>query len=190
MNEENYSEQSFNTEQIETQCQPGYSEMPAPLGSSAITEVSEDKRENVFFGIVGALLFSLAGGVLWFIIYQLGFIAGICGLVTCMCAIFGYRIFSKNISKKGIVISIIISIVVILLAEYFCLSYDVFDAYKMWYAEGSVDYKLTFFESVQVAHLFLKDTTVLLSYIKDVAIGILLGVIASFSYVRKFLLAV
>ena len=66
-----------------------------------------DVRENVVAGIVGAFLFSLAGGVLWFVIYLFGFIAGISGLVGAVCAIKGYSIFAKKESMKGIVISVI-----------------------------------------------------------------------------------
>ena len=34
---------------------------------------------NILAGAVGAFLFALIGGVLYFVVYQIGFIAGICG---------------------------------------------------------------------------------------------------------------
>ena len=77
-----------------------------------------DVRENVVAGIVGAFLFSLAGGILWFVIYLFGFIAGISGLVGAVCAIKGYSIFAKKESMKGIIISVIISLLVIVAAWY------------------------------------------------------------------------
>ena len=46
----------------------------------------KEKPGNMFTGIVGALLGALIGGVLWVVIYQLGYIAGIAGLVAAVCA--------------------------------------------------------------------------------------------------------
>ena len=89
---------------------------------------NSDVRENVVAGIVGALLFALAGGVIWFVFYLLGFIVGISGLVGAICAIKGYSIFAKKESIKGIVISVVISLLIIVLAWYLCLAYDVCEA--------------------------------------------------------------
>ena len=57
---------------------------------------NEKIRENVVAGIVGAFLFSLAGGILWFLLYLMGFVAGISGLVGAVCAVKGYSVFSKK----------------------------------------------------------------------------------------------
>ncbi|MBO5767302.1 MAG: hypothetical protein J6R49_02135, partial [Clostridia bacterium] len=54
------------------------------------------KQENVLAGIVGALLFSLAGGIVWFLLYQIGFLAAISGIIGVVCAIKGYAIFGKR----------------------------------------------------------------------------------------------
>ena len=32
-------------------------------------------------GIIGAFLFSLVGGILWFVLYQIGYVASISGLI-------------------------------------------------------------------------------------------------------------
>ena len=58
------------------------------------------KKENVFAGIVGALLFSFVGGALWVILYQFGYLAGISGLVGVVCAIKGYKIFAKKDMRR------------------------------------------------------------------------------------------
>ena len=63
-------------------------------------------KENVLAGAVGAFLFALVGGVLWFVLYLVGFFAGISGLVGAVCAVKGYSLFSKKESVKGIVIAI------------------------------------------------------------------------------------
>jgi hypothetical protein len=64
----------------------------------------EQKQENVVAGIFGALLFSLAGGIIWFLLYQIGYLAAISGIVGVICAIKGYGIFGKRESVKGVII--------------------------------------------------------------------------------------
>ncbi|MBO5914066.1 MAG: hypothetical protein J6Q72_01845, partial [Clostridia bacterium] len=106
------------------------------------------KEENVLAGIVGALLFSLAGGIVWFLLYQIGFLAAISGIIGVVCAIKGYAIFGKRESVKGVIISTVLAFLVIVAAWYLCLSYDVYKAYQDWFANGEVDFTLTFAESV------------------------------------------
>ena len=143
----------------------------------------KEVRENVVAGIVGAFLFGLAGGVLWFVIYLLGFIAGISGLIGAVCAIKGYSVFAKKESVKGIIISVIIALLIIVLAWYLCLSYDVCIAYQDWYEAGEIDYTLTYFESVQVAHYFLSEPEIGPAYWGDLGMGLLFCVIGGGSYV-------
>jgi len=142
-----------------------------------------DRKENVLAGTVGALLFSLAGGVLWFLLYQVGFLAGISGLVGVICAIKGYSIFAKGESLKGIIISIVAAVVIMLIAWYLCLSMDVYQACQEWYAAGEVDYTLTFSESVRCAYLFLQDSEIAVAYYKDLGIGLLLCVVGAARFV-------
>lgn len=138
---------------------------------------AEPKSENVLAGIVGAFLFALVGGVLWYVLYQIGFLAAISGIVGVICAIKGYSVFAKRESIKGVIISVIMAILVIVIAWYLCLSTDVYKAYQQWYAEGDIDYTVTFFEAVRVAHLFLGETEILLGYLADLGIGILLCIV-------------
>lgn len=142
-----------------------------------------DVKENVVAGIVGAFLFSLVGGVLWFLIYMFGFIAGISGLIGAVCAIKGYSIFAKKESIKGIIISVIISLLVIALAWYFCLAYDVYDVYNEWFEAGEIDFSISFFDAVRGAHIFLTDPEIGPAYFGDLAIGIILCIVGAGSYV-------
>ena len=146
--------------------------------------VSKEK-ENVIAGLVGAFLFVLLGGVLWFIIYQFGFLSAISGLVTVVCANFGYRTFAKTISLKGVIISSIIAVLVIGIAWYMALSYDVFKAFKQWYDAGEVAYTVTFPEAVRGAYVFLQEPEIAGSYFKDLAIGVILCIVGAFSFVKN-----
>lgn len=132
------------------------------------------EKENVIAGIVGALLFAFAGGIVWFLLYQVNFLAGISGIVGVVCAIKGYEIFAKKQSVKGVVIAVVAAVLVIILAWYLCLSLDVYKAYQEWYAAGEVDFTLTFAESVSCAYLFLSDSGILVSYLLDLGIGLAL----------------
>lgn len=141
-------------------------------------------EENVFAGIIGALLFSLVGGIVWFVLYQIGILAAFSGIVGVICAIKGYSIFSKRESIKGIVISSIIAFLVIVIAWYACLSYDVYLAYQDWFANGEIDFTVTFFEAVSGAYLFLEESDIALAYFKDLGIGLLFCIIGAFGYVK------
>lgn len=143
----------------------------------------ENVNENVVAGIVGAFLFSLAGGVLWFVLYLFGFIAGISGLVGAVCAIKGYSVFSKKESVKGIVISVIIALLVMVLAWYLCLAYDVWDIHNYWYEQGDIDYTITYFEAVQASGYYLEDPEIGPAYLGDLGIGLLFCIIGGGSYV-------
>ncbi len=142
-----------------------------------------DIKENVLAGMVGAFLFSLAGGALWYVLYLVGFIAAISGLVGAICAIKGYSVFAKKESVKGIVISVIISLIVMVIAWYFCLAHDIYVVYKEGLAAGEVDFSYTFIESVRVAPEFLKDAEIRGAYLKDLGMGLLFCVIGGGSYV-------
>ena len=155
------------------------------LNVSAVEKEEVQTEENVLAGAVGAFLFALVGGVLWFALYMCGFLAGISGIIGVVCAIKGYSVFGKNESKKGIVISVLMTIIVLALSWYLCLGYDIYDAYNMWYENGEIDYTLSFFESVRVAPEFLADPEIGPAYFGDLAIGLLLSVVGVGSYLVK-----
>ena len=72
----------------------------------------------------------------------------------------------------------------IVLAWYVCLSYDVYLAYQEWYANGEVDYTVTLFEAVANAYIFLNDGEIALAYLKDLGIGLVFCVVGAFGYVK------
>lgn len=75
-------------------------------------------------GILGAVLFSLAGGLAYFVVYQLDIIAGICGWLIFFLAGLGYRLFARTKNKASIaalITVIVTTVVMIFVAEYFCV---------------------------------------------------------------------
>lgn len=141
-------------------------------------------RENILFGIIGAFLFSLVGGVLYYILYQIGFFASISGVVGIVCAIKGYTFFSGAESKRGIVVSVITTVVVIMIAWYMCVSGDVYQAYKGWFEAGEVDYAPTYFECVRIAWLFIAEIP---EYLLDLGLSILFAGLGCWGYVSNLL---
>lgn len=137
------------------------------------------QNENVIAGIVGALLFSLVGGIAWFLLYQVGIIAAVSGLIGVILAIKGYSLFAKKESIKGIIIASVIALLVIGLAWYICLGKDIYDVYQEWFKEKEIDYTLTFSESLKAVPLFLEDPEVGPECYKDLAFGLIFALIGS-----------
>lgn len=141
--------------------------------------IGEQTRENVLAGIVGAFLFSLVGVVLYFILNQVNVIAGISALVMFVMANFGYTLFSKAKTKSsiiGLVVSIILTVVMIFLSEYLCLSYEIFREFKDEYA-------ITLFDAVRATPEFLKDPDVAAAVAENLVYAYIFGFIATISSV-------
>ena len=96
---------------------------PTPLGTS-------DKNENIFLGLVGAILGSSAGAIVIVLLDRIGFVAAISGIVMAICTISLYRKFAKGFSVKGLIICVIVMIIMTLIAENIAISLAVLDAFK------------------------------------------------------------
>lgn len=142
-----------------------YPPMPAAAGNS---------NGNLLLGILGAALFSLLGGVVYFLVYQLGVVAGICGLVIFLLARFGYNLFSKATNKNslvGLIASVVGMVVMIYLAEYFCIAYALYEELSA--------YGGTFSEALALMPEFLKEPEVSEAFVSDLAFSYVFGFLAS-----------
>ena len=131
---------------------------------------------NVPLGILGAFLFSIAGGAAYFVAYQAGIIAGICGFLMFFLASIGYRLFARTKSKNsvaGLITALVCMLVMIFVAEYFCVSFEIFKAYK---EEG---YSLTIFNAIAATPAFLEDEEIFSSFISDLGFAYVFGAIAT-----------
>ncbi len=148
----------------------------APLGS---------KHGNIVAGIVGALLFSLVGGLLYFVIYQMDIIAGICGLVMFVLADFGYGLFAQTKSKTSLVrlfVAIIAMVIMIFAAEYLCLSYEIFQVYQE-------EFGITFFEAVKATPEFLAEPEIGDAVIEDLIFAYAFGFLATIGNITQVIKA-
>lgn len=92
-----------------------------------ITELNNQNimQEDIFKGIIGAILGSLVGAIAIIIIGQLGFVASVSGLVMAIATINLYEKFAKRISKKGIIICILVMIITTFLAVNMSISISI-----------------------------------------------------------------
>lgn len=110
-------------------------------------DLTGQKKENVLLGTLGALLFSLGGAVIYFILYQAGIIAWISGLAAVFCAYWGYGLFSGNkTSKKGLIIAVICAVIALFAAEFVCLVKEIYVVLDENFA--SVGYEVTLSEAI------------------------------------------
>ena len=155
--------------------------------NNVVDEKIPKTKENVLAGSVGAFLFSLAGAVIYFLLNMIGYVASISGLVGAVCAVKGYALFSKKESKKGIIIAAIVSLLVMVFAWYLCVGYDIYDAYKMGFEMGEVDFTLTFLEAVRAIPVFLDDPEIAGTCYRNLALGMFFCLLGCASFViNKF----
>ena len=142
--------------------------------------VTEDweKKENLPLGLIGAVIGILLGSVLWVLIGQIGFIAGIAGYAIVFCGMKGYQLLGKKLSKTGIIICIVLSFLAIIGAEVVSLGITA-------YRELSEYYSLTLGESFPLLPELLKEPELVGAVAKDLAIGYILSIWASYSSVKN-----
>lgn len=122
-------------------------------------------------GLAGAFLGAIIGAVLWIGIYKLGYIAGIAGAVTVICALKGYEKFGGAMDVKGIVASVVMSAIMIYFANNIAWAWEIYDAFK--------SYHITFSEAYRSLHDVLSSTGSQSDYYADLVIGYVLTLICS-----------
>lgn len=125
-------------------------------------------------GLIGAFLGSLIGVVLWVVIYQMGYISSIAGIVMVVCAIKGYSLFGGKSSVVGIILVVLICVGMIYLAQSVSLAIEINKEL------GSV-YDMSFFDAYKSIPVFLEEPEISSAFYKDLLIGYVFMAIGSFS---------
>lgn len=138
---------------------------------------------NLPAGIVGAVLFSLAGVALWVVVNRLGYVAAICGLVLMVCAFKGYEIFGKKIDMPGIIASVVVALLMGLVSQYICIGLDAYEVFS--------EYGISVMECMRAVPALLADPEMGLlgAYLPDLLMGYAFMAIGSFSFVRNAIAA-
>jgi len=126
-------------------------------------QTTRAKKSNLVAGLVGAFVGSLIGCVLWVLIYRLGYIAGIAGAVTAICALRGYELLGGHLDRKGVIISTVMMLVMIFFANRLSWTWDAYDALK--------DEGYTFSECYQYLDNILDLSELTGSYYSELFIG-------------------
>lgn len=93
------------------------------------------KKGNVLLGTIGAIIGSLAGVALYVGVAMLRVFSSWSGFVALYCAIFMYTLFSRKLTKLGVVISIIVSCASMILAEVIVTSINIANRYHFPFFE-------------------------------------------------------
>ena len=83
----------------------------------ALKQETAQKKENIVGGIVGALLGSLLGMLSVLILSQLGYVAALSGVIMAVCVLKGYEMLGGKLTKKAVVISAVIMILMTYFAD-------------------------------------------------------------------------
>ncbi len=144
-------------------------ETVAPLSPDAILgQMSAEQRSlSVFGGVVGALLGCIPGVLLWIVLGQVGFIAGISGWLMIRGANFGYSKLAGGIDRRGQVISIVIALLMPIVSEYLGLGVTIYRAFHD-------SYGVTLAEAIRSVPLYLAEQDVIQSMIFTLIIGYVL----------------
>ncbi|MBQ7492268.1 MAG: hypothetical protein IJT76_06740 [Clostridia bacterium] len=91
----------------------------------------ESVRENVLLGTAGAFLGGLLGVAAIVLLGMLGYIASLSGIVMGACALKGYKIFGKKLSKTGVIICVVLIILLVVFAYHLQFALEVSKIWKV-----------------------------------------------------------
>ncbi|MEG0296601.1 MAG: hypothetical protein RR620_07745 [Clostridium sp.] len=131
---------------------------------------------SIVKGLIGAFLGSLIGVVLWVVIYQMGYISSIAGIVMVVCAIKGYSLFGGKSSVVGTVLVVLICVGMIYLAQSISFAIEIYNEF------GSI-YEMSYFDAYKSIPVFLEEPEISSAFFKDLVIGYVFMAIGSFSTV-------
>lgn len=133
-------------------------------------EINDNKKikENVLLGALGAIIGSIPGIIIFFLLSYLKINSSFAGLIIMLGSAYGYKWLANSMKEAGLIISLIIGFFSIALANEITNAYtlyieynsmysiNLFDAYKAvpYYLNNSVSFKSAYTESLIVAVIF------------------------------------
>ena len=141
----------------------------------AISTQAEEIVEDSSRGIIGAVAGALIGGVLWALVYQIGFIVAFLGYLIVFLAINGYQRMAGKISKKGLIISIICSVLVLFFAESISLGLKIKDLMQLQ----------SIFTAFSYIPYFLSFSEIFAIVVRDIVLGLIFMGLGSWQYIYK-----
>ena len=87
------------------------------------------KASSIPKGILGAVIGALPGVILWLLIYRVGYLAAVCGLVMAYGAFKGYSLLGGRLDKKGVAVGTAVSLVMLVFAMMLCYAWALLDVF-------------------------------------------------------------
>ena len=128
-------------------------------------------------GLIGAFIGALIGVALWIVIYQMGYIAGIAGAVTMICAMKGWEKMGGHLDVKGVIISFAIAIAMIFIAEQVSWALVVSREFN------KRGYETSFFEVYKELGDLIKLADATGDFVGELVVGYLLSLLVGVPYI-------
>jgi uncharacterized membrane protein len=120
----------------------------------------------------------IPGVILWIVLGQLGYIAGICGWLMVRGAIFGYTKLAGAIDRKGEILATVVAVFMPLISEYLGIAVSVYRTYHT--SDG-----LSVADAFASVPLNLSDPDILTSIATNLVIGYVLFAIGFIRFKPK-----
>lgn len=133
------------------------------------------ERSNLITGIVGAFLGALIGGILYIFLSQLGYVAGITGVVMSVLALRFYEKLGGALDVKGVLVTMAVLIVMVWFSNKLSWGISIWQELK--------DYDWSFGDCFRDMSWILEESELTGNYLSNLAMGYLftfLGAIGSF----------
>ena len=152
----------------------------------AISEfMDQAKQENqkvkirVPLGILGALVGILLGSIAWFLVAQIGFFVGWIGYLIVFLGIKGFVLMGKRINKPWAITIGVLGILAIVATQFVVFGFEI---YKVLDSHSA---RVTIYKVLQLIPEFLSDGEVLAEFLRNMALGVLIGGIAMISPIKS-----
>lgn len=143
-------------------------------------EAPAKKPENVFTGIVGALIGAMIGGGCIILLSQLGYVAALSGFILAVCTLKGYELLGGQLTKKGIIISIVLMLITPYIADRLDWAIVIMNAWS--------DVGVTFGEAFAVVPMLIEEGSIAMSdYIRNLLMIYGFALLGAFSTLRSTL---
>lgn len=158
-------------------CLPADAVFCPQCGQRVGTVPASEKQENVFTGIVGALLGAVLGGIVVVVLAQFGAVAPLAGLALGFLILMGYRLLGNVLSHRGIIICMVLLAVAPYISDRFSWAVTLMAAYSS--VEGTL---LQFYGTIPT--LIDGGSIPLVAYLQNLALLYMCTIIGGFVTIR------
>ncbi|MDO5560404.1 MAG: hypothetical protein Q4F95_12505 [Oscillospiraceae bacterium] len=134
------------------------------------------QKEHIITGAFGAIIGTIPGLILWLLLSKIGFLSSLSSVLMIVGVILGYGKFNKDIGKKGAVVCLIVSVIMIYAATHLSWSFKVHSA-----AKGAASLKFC----IVNLRVILKAAGLTVKFYGSLAMGYLISIVALVSLAFK-----